>query len=160
MACLFIAIKPQNGLNQVVIRLLVPSKKAQKIDLNAEYPCPLCLRRRGRLTLISLTEAFGCDRCQQIFIVEDSGYAIEQLSTSYPYKKAWCWKGDKWMVAHSTIRENYLPLSLGIVVFALCIAAVLAPQLTKDPKIIIFFALVVLGATLMPALWQWIAYRR
>ena len=52
-------------------------QKAQKIELTTEYPCPC--RRRGRLLPITLTEAFGCNRCQQIFVVEDSGYALEQL---------------------------------------------------------------------------------
>ncbi len=61
------------------------SRKTQKIDLNTEYPCPC--RRKGCLLPITLTEAFGCDRCQQIFVVEESGYVIEQLSTNYPYKK-------------------------------------------------------------------------
>lgn len=53
------------------------SQKPEKLDFNSEYPCPC--RRRGRLVPITLTEAFGCDRCQQIFVVEDNGFVLEQL---------------------------------------------------------------------------------
>ncbi|MFN7660518.1 MAG: hypothetical protein ACK5P3_20735, partial [Dolichospermum sp.] len=66
-------------------------QKPDKIDLNMEYACPC--RHKGQLIPITLTEAFGCDRCQQIFVVEENGYVLEQLTTTYPYKRAWRWKG-------------------------------------------------------------------
>ncbi len=69
-------------------------QKVQKIDLSETYPCPC--RRRGHLAPIVLTEAFGCDRCQQIFVVEESGYSLEELSTTYPYKRVWQWTGREW----------------------------------------------------------------
>lgn len=90
------------------------SQKAQKIDLSSDYPCPC--RRRGRLVPITLTEAFGCNRCQQIFVVEDNGYGIEQLSTTYPYKKTWRWTGQQWNIAHPNFRESYMPLLLALLV--------------------------------------------
>lgn len=88
----------------------MPSQKPQKIDLNADYPCPC--GRKGRIEPITLTEAFGCTRCQQIFVVEQSGYVLEQLSSTYPYKKAWHWTGFQWVRAHQGIKDHYLQIAL------------------------------------------------
>lgn len=93
--------------------------KAQKIDLSNDYPCPC--RRRGRLVAIALTEAFGCNRCQQIFVVEDNGHVIEQLSTTYPYKRAWRWTGYQWVVAHAGIQESYFSVAIALVIILLVI---------------------------------------
>jgi hypothetical protein len=134
----------------------VPSQKAQKIDLNTEYPCPC--RRRGSLVPITLTEAFGCNRCQQIFVVEESGYVIEQLSTSYPYKKAWRWTGHRWNTAHSSLGESYLPVALGIVLLLLIVWLPLA--LNYAPKPIVVWLLVPLLLMGFLGLWTWLAYRR
>ena len=58
--------------------------KTYKIDLNNDYPCPC--RRPGLLKPILLTEALGCNRCQQIFVVKEKGKIIEQLSSIYHKK--------------------------------------------------------------------------
>ena len=103
--------------------------KSQKIDLNADYPCPC--RRNGRIQPITLTEAFGCDRCQQIFVVQEDGYVIEQLSTHYPYKRLWRWTGPQWKLDRSSLSVSYLPLvvlaSFGIMVFFLLLATLQTP---------------------------------
>ncbi|MEO0535276.1 MAG: hypothetical protein AAF215_15565 [Cyanobacteria bacterium P01_A01_bin.123] len=105
------------------------SSKSQKIDLNADYPCPC--RRRGQIVPITLTEAFGCDRCQQIFVVRNDNYVIEQLSTHYPYKRAWRWTGQQWILDRSTLGKSYLPFLLfllfGAVVFVLLLATLQPP---------------------------------
>lgn len=90
------------------------SSKTRKIDLNQAYPCPCC--RRGELRLITLTEALGCDRCQKIFVVQNNGDTIEQLSTTYPYKRAWHWTGHQWNIVNATLRRN--TLSLGLMMLA------------------------------------------
>ncbi len=139
----------------------MPSQKAQKIDLNTEYPCPC--RRRGALVPITLTEAYGCNRCQQIFVVEESGYAIEQLSTSYPYKRAWRWTGHRWVTAHPGIRESYLPVALGIVLVLLIVWLPLALRsATKSEKIFwVLVALVLVGLLVgLNALMVWLTHRR
>jgi hypothetical protein len=135
----------------------VRSQKAQKIDLNTEYPCPC--GRRGRLLPITLTEAFGCNRCQQIFVVEDDGYVIEQLSTSYPYKRAWRWMGSRWNTAHSGIRESYLPVAVGIIVVLLIVWLPLALRSTAGSSVILW-ALLALLLAVLPAIMVWLAYRR
>ena len=88
-------------------------RRLHKIDLQAEYPCPC--RRRGRLLPITLTEAFGCDRCQQIFVSKDCGQLLEQLSTHYPYKRVWYWTGQQWRLERSVLRGQYLPVTLVMV---------------------------------------------
>lgn len=70
------------------------NKKIEKIDLHADYPCPCC--RRGRLSLITLTEALGCERCQEIFVVHEDGYLLEGLKTAYPYPRKWYWADGRW----------------------------------------------------------------
>jgi hypothetical protein len=135
----------------------VRSQKAQKIDLNTEYPCPC--GRRARLLPITLTEAFGCNRCQQIFVVEDDGYVIEQLSTSYPYKRAWRWMGSRWNTAHSGIRESYLPVAVGIIVVLLIVWLPLALRSTAGSSVILW-ALLALLLAVLPAIMVWLAYRR
>jgi len=136
---------------------LVPSQKAQKIDLNVEYPCPC--RRRGSLIPIALTDAFGCNRCQQIFVVEESGYTIEQLSTSYPYKKAWRWTGHRWNTANSGLGESYLPIAVGIIIVLVIVWLPLALH-TKTGAPIIVWALLAVLLAVLPALMVWLAYRR
>ena len=140
-----------------VLQPLVQSQKAQKIDLNVEYPCPC--RRRGRLVPITLTEAFGCDRCQQLFVVEDNGYVLEQLSTSYPYKRAWRWSGNRWNVSQSRFGESYLPVALGIIFVLLIVWLPLALQSPNASNILVWAMVAVLLA-ILPALMVWLTYRR
>lgn len=141
----------------MVLRLLVRSHKTQKIDLTVDYPCPC--RRQGRLVPITLTEAFGCDRCQQLFVVEDNGYVLEQLSTSYPYKKAWRWLGNRWSVAGSRFGQNYFLFAL-LVIFGLLIFWLpLALRSPNHANTLVLALLAVLLAVL-PALMFWLTYNR
>jgi hypothetical protein len=81
----------------------VLSNHQQKIDLHQEYPCPC--HRQGRLREITLTEAFGCSRCQKIFVLQENGYIIEELSTTYPYKYCYFWNGSRWQIVRSHKRD-------------------------------------------------------
>ncbi|MDQ2100399.1 MAG: hypothetical protein QQW96_22460 [Tychonema bourrellyi B0820] len=132
------------------------SQKAPKIDLNGDYPCPC--RRRGRLVPIILTEAFGCNRCQQIFVLDESGYVIEQLSTNYPYKQTWRWTGQQWNRAHGGLRNHYLPLALGMILVPLMIWLPLA--LHSPGANVILWAMIAVLLAMLPALMVWLAYRR
>lgn len=131
-------------------------QKNQKIDLNVDYPCPC--RRHGRLIPITLTDAFGCDRCQQMFVVEDNGYVLEQLSTSYPYKRAWRWMGNRWSIAQPRFGQSYLPIALGIILALLIFWLPLA--LHNGAANILVWALVAVLLAVLPALMVWLTYRR
>jgi hypothetical protein len=63
------------------------------------YPCPC--RRRAQLVPIILTDAFGCDRCPHIFVMEEEGRLVEQLTMGYPYPRAWRWTGETWRLIQS-----------------------------------------------------------
>jgi hypothetical protein len=134
----------------------VSSQKAQKIDLNGDYPCPC--RRQGSLVPITLTEAFGCNRCQQLFVLDESGYVIEQLSTNYPYKQAWRWNGQQWDRVNTGLKTQYLPLALVMILVPLVIWLPLA--LRSPGSNIIIWTIVAVLLAMLPALMVWLAYRR
>jgi hypothetical protein len=135
----------------------VQPQKAHKIDLTQDYPCPC--RRRGRLTPIALTDAFGCDRCQQIFVVDEGGHVLEQLSTTYPYKRAWRWNGQQWILVTSGLGESYLPVALGVILVLLSIWLPLALNAPPNSGILLW-AMVALLLAVLPALMVLLTYRR
>ncbi len=148
------------GLLQTVLGLAghsVRSRRNHKIDLQAEYPCPC--RRRGRLVPITLTEAFGCDRCQQIFVVKESGHLLEQLSTHYPYKRVWYWTGQQWRLDRSRLSRQMLPMVLVLVCVGLFVLllAVLEPPTTMAMALRL---LMVAAVLLLFVGVFWLAYRR
>ncbi len=53
---------------------------------------------------ISLTDAFGCDRCHHIFTVDEKLSQLEQLSSVYAGKKAWYWSGSQWKPLQSGLK--------------------------------------------------------
>jgi hypothetical protein len=82
----------------------VPPHNPQKICLDQEYPCPCHLK--GKLRQIVLTEAFGCDRCHRIFVMQADNLTIEELATNYPYKRRYYWDGNRFQI--------YRPFSKGM----------------------------------------------
>ena len=70
---------------------LVRPQEPEKLDLSNDYPCPCW--RWGRFFLTILTEVLGYDWDQQIFVVKENRQMIEQLSSSFPYKRSWLWTG-------------------------------------------------------------------
>jgi hypothetical protein len=70
------------------------SKNVNQFACDKRYPCPC--RRQANLVPIFLTDAFGCDRCPQVFVMDDDGRLVEQLTASYPYARTWRWTGQQW----------------------------------------------------------------
>ncbi|MBF2018885.1 MAG: hypothetical protein IGR93_01915 [Hydrococcus sp. C42_A2020_068] len=129
-------------------------QKSLKIDLSKEYPCPC--RRRGRLLPILLTDAFGCDRCQQIFVVDEKNQIIEQLSSNYPGKRAWRWTGYRWIAAG--LGDSGLPFML--VMLLATIVIVLALALRSLPSIGMIWAAIAVGLIFsIVVLMSWLANR-
>lgn len=131
------------------------SKHSLKIDLNNEYPCPC--RRRGRLQNIALTEAFGCDRCQQIFVLQENGRVIEQLSSSYPYKPIWRWNGYRWLRANHHFPSHYLSLVLGFFLLFVFIGLPLALRSPTGLSMIVWIGIIL---CVLFVLFFWSVYRR
>jgi hypothetical protein len=131
-------------------------KNFHKIDLDQDYPCPC--RRRGRLVPITLTEAFGCNRCQQIFEVDPQGQTLEKLSTSYP-KQLWRWSGHHWVAVGQGWRDSYTTMALGITLVLLSIWLPVALNSSSKSSMVIWTVVALLVAVL-PALVVLLAYRR
>jgi hypothetical protein len=70
--------------------------QGQKIDLHMEYPCPC--RRKARLIPIVLTEALGCDRCPNVFVVTPDGEQVEQVAGLLLSRRLWRWTGQQWVI--------------------------------------------------------------
>lgn len=133
--------------------------KVNKIDLNNDYPCPC--RRHGRLKQIILTEALGCDRCQQIFVVKDDGQVIEQLSSIY-HKRAWRWTGYHWKNVYSSWTQNSLSTVLLVMMSLPILVIILLPLILRlsSTQSMIFWAIVLCFLTIVSSLMLWLAYRR
>jgi hypothetical protein len=108
---------------------------------------------------ISLTEAFGCDRCQQIFVLEENGQVIEQLSSSYPYKRAWRWTGYRWAAVSRGWRESYLPVMTGMLLVLLVVWLPAALRSLFGLSAL-FWLGIALFLIFSPLLFFWLAYRR
>lgn len=127
------------------------SHNVQKIDLSSEYPCPC--RRKGKLKPIVLTEALGCDRCQQIFVVKKDGHIIEQLSSLYQ-KKSWRWTGNRWKNVYARWTQNYFSMMLLVLSSLTIIIIVILPPLLHWLNVqsiiswIVVFLLVIILLTL------------
>jgi hypothetical protein len=45
---------------------------------------------------IYLTDAFGCDRCPQMFVLNEQNCLVEQITAGYPSARIWQWTGRAW----------------------------------------------------------------
>jgi hypothetical protein len=130
--------------------------KNHPIDLNCQYPCPC--RRKGILLPIILTEAMGCDRCQNIFVVAEKEGYIEQLNPSYPYKKKWRWSGKRWISTQKYWQESYFLWGVVCFTFSILVSIPILMALSMGINlisgIIIGLILILLSFSL------WLAFRR
>ncbi len=130
------------------------TQKAQKIDLSLDYPCPC--HRRGRLIPITLTEAFGCNQCQRFFVVQENGYVIEELPTTYSYKRTWRWTGHQWSAVSPSLGRGYMSfLIVGLGMIIVLLVATQSP-LNSSPA---FLAIAFLALVLLIFVF-WLACRR
>lgn len=158
-----IALSPSDSVCPVKLGVLivipppiVRSLKACKVELDRSYPCPC--RQRGTLQPIALMDALGCNRCQQIFVVDDAaGDRIEQVSAGYVYRRMWRWTGARWLVVRPPLADNYWTI-------ALCALSILV--LAWLPLILkglagsgawVGLGLLTIG---LPIVLLWLAYRR
>lgn len=133
--------------------------KINKIDLNREYPCPC--KRKGVILPIVLTEAMGCDLCQNIFVLTEDGEFIEEVSSSYTYKKKWFWNGKRWISRHSNRRKtnSYLSLSnLGMMI-AGTVFFLFILKLVGNVNII-FWSIIIFFVVILSLILLWLTYRR
>jgi hypothetical protein len=83
----------------------VAPPQQQKIYLDREYPCPC--HSQGKLQQIVLTDAFGCNRCRRIFVLQVDGLTVEELAATYPYKRRYYWNGKRMQSLRSLPTGNF-----------------------------------------------------
>ena len=83
-----------------------------RLDPDKTYPCPVC--RRGELTPITLTEAWGCDVCQEIF-EQKAPDAIKKLTSPYPRQAIWQWSGKNWERQRPKVKAERMRRVLGAI---------------------------------------------
>lgn len=82
-----------------------------QLDCDRSYPCPVC--RRGQLNAITLTEAWGCDDCQEIF-EQKTANSIKKLSAPYPYQATWQWTGKTWERQRPKVKPDRMRRAIGM----------------------------------------------
>jgi hypothetical protein len=132
--------------------------KFQKIDIRVDYPCPCC-NKKGKLLHITLTEAFGCDRCRRMFVLKENSTVIEELSYIYPYKPTWRWLGNRWLQIKPNWTGNYLAQIFRLVLIVLAIGLPIALLLTTHQSFL-FWGTIFSILVIIPLLIFWLAYRR
>ncbi len=131
--------------------------KPQKIDPEQIYPCP-CPRKRGKLKPITLTDAFGCDRCSLLFELENDGYSLVQLGGMDSQRHIWQWTG-KWQTTRENNQQSWSEKTLmyiaSLLFFALIIVWAINLKSTLGiPLVILLFTLLVL------LIWRLVMIRR
>ena len=130
-------------------------KETHKLDLDQSYPCPSC--KQGELIPITLTEAWGCDRCKQIFELFAEPDTIGKLSTPYPRQRTWKWNGKHWILNKKALKSSLSDVSAwnkgGVRLVLLCIGWTL---LALTDFAFALRALILLGLVVM----FWVVLRR
>lgn len=130
------------------------------LDFNQSYPCPVC--RQGQLRPIVLTEAMGCDRCQQIFVLKADQTTLEQVSMATATQRTWCWTGRGWYPAGNHEQERIWRIVLGVF-FLVIIPLVLAiPILLNTPGrwgIVVLIGLTII-LVIIPLILAWFGWDR
>ena len=88
---------------------------ARSLNLEQSYPCPAC--RQGTIEPITLTEAWGCDRCHQIFERRAESNTIGKLSTPYHRQRNWRWNGAQWILTGKSEKPtafNAAAIAIGV----------------------------------------------
>jgi hypothetical protein len=104
-------------------------------------------------------EAFGCDRCPQMFATNPTRTELILLTSSYPDPPRWTWDGHRWQPA--TIRgriEVFALLALTLLLLAIVgLAFTLDLSLGRATLVWMF---TVLTLAVSPAVLVWLASRR
>ncbi len=124
-----------------------------RLDRDQSYPCPVC--RRGHLNAITLTEAWGCSDCQEIF-EQQTANVIQKLTAPYPHQASWQWTGKSWERQRLLTKPDRMRKVIGAITLIILIwLALTALELVNIPLKIGIAALILIVLTIM-----WIGLRR
>jgi hypothetical protein len=111
------------------------------------------------LQRITLTDAFGCDRCQHLFEVTEQGMYLEQIVTTRPQRPRWRWTGKTWKSVprrdplHKFTTLELFGLLLGTIVCVLILNQAIANNLVYGLCLLILLIVI-------PGLMFWLSYRQ
>ena len=108
---------------------------------------------------ITLTEAFGCEHCQNIFVVAPEGDQIEQLSGLYTYRRSWRWTGQNWSMIYPG-RDSYLLVVAGILGLLLLLWLFIVRYMAAPVVTLFCVGSALLLGVVLPACRSWFTYRR
>ena len=126
--------------------------QGQKIDLKVDYPCPC--RRKARLIPIVLTEALGCDRCPNVFVVKEEGDQVEQIAGLLLSRRIWRWTGQQWVIP-----DESQPLFDRVLVCGLILLLGLLLYLPGQWSVLAGVLVVLLCPMLVDAVRRWLMTR-
>ncbi|MDA0866724.1 MAG: hypothetical protein O2890_09950 [Cyanobacteria bacterium] len=66
-----------------------------------------------------MTEAFGCDDCQQIFVAKQAGQRLAPLASHAPESRMWYWTGQQWQLDRALLKRQYLLLGMTLLAISL-----------------------------------------
>lgn len=71
---------------------MVPPSPVYSLNYQDSYPCPAC--RQGRITPMTLMDAFGCNTCRHLFTANLEAQVLLMADSSVP--RLWRWTGEYW----------------------------------------------------------------
>ena len=115
-----LAVNPKKRLQSKYLRSTEAAEN-QALELTRAYPCPVC--RQGRIEPIALTEAWGCNRCRQIFERRAESNTIGKLSTPHHRQRNWRWNGNQWVLGAQPVKSRasnaFTALTIGFLMWVL-----------------------------------------
>lgn len=130
----------------------------QKVDLNHTYPCPNPCCQSGKLQPITLTQAWGCFQCQQIFAPTSDFLEIESLTSSpRPGHSSWYWQGQRWVKVSTHPPTAGLGLKVFILTMMTVITLAVLPLLL-EPDLLSMVVKVLIFLVIILAVVQWCLY--
>jgi rubredoxin len=105
------------------------------LDYHDSFPCPVC--RYGKISTLSLMDAFACDFCRHIFTANLEQQSLKMIDSSLPL--TWYWNGGQWQgTARSGVETGWETwvLATAFVIFPpalVGVSAYLFPPLPGSP---------------------------
>lgn len=74
-----------------------------KLSLDGIYTCPVC--RYGKISALTLMDAFACNFCQHIFSAEIEQQSVKMADTSSGL--GWYWNGRSWQASNNSVKIGW-----------------------------------------------------
>ena len=113
----------------------------QKIEVSSDYPCPC--RRDARLIPIALTDALGCNKCSNVYVIINDGMNIEQVSGIPGVKRVLVWNGKSWQPIHREYSSKQWIILMSVIILSGVLIWMMAQIFPGQWAILVFILLIV-----------------